>query len=100
MRNNSAHWRKDGREERRKGGKRRGGTEGWRQEGRQNNLKKKCDDEPFTAATDNIKYLLVTLTKQVETCMARTSSLWRKKKLKKVSEDGKIAHAHGLAELI
>jgi hypothetical protein len=29
----------------------------------------------------------------------RTSSLWRKK-LKKISEDGKISHAHGLAGLI
>jgi hypothetical protein len=31
--------------------------------------------------------------------MIRTSNLWRKK-LKKISEDGKISHAYGLARLI
>jgi hypothetical protein len=31
--------------------------------------------------------------------MTRTSGLWRNK-LKKISEDGKISHAHGLARLI
>jgi len=31
--------------------------------------------------------------------MIRAESLWRKK-LKKISEDGKISHSHGLAELI
>jgi hypothetical protein len=51
---------------------------------------------PFTIVTDNIKYLIMTLTKEVKICMIRTSSLWRKKS-KKISEDGKISHAHELA---
>jgi hypothetical protein len=45
-----------------------------------------------------MKYLGVTLRKR-NICMIRTSGL-RRKKLKKVSEDGKIFHAHGLAGLI
>jgi hypothetical protein len=32
----------------------------------------------------------------VKKCLLKTSSLWRKK-FKKISEDGKISHAHGLA---
>ena len=54
---------------------------------------------PFTVVTNHIKYIGVTLTKQVKICMTRTSSLWRKKS-KKISEDGKISHVHGLAGLI
>ena len=50
---------------------------------------------PFTIVTNSIKYLGVTLTKQVKDCMIRTSSLWRKK-LKKISEDGKVSHDHVL----
>jgi hypothetical protein len=49
---------------------------------------------PFTIVTNDIKYLGVTLRKW-KMSMLRTSSLWRKK-LKKISEDGKISHAHGL----
>jgi hypothetical protein len=49
-----------------------------------------------TIVTNNIKYLCVTLSKK-KICI-RTSSLWRKKS-KKISEDGKISHAHGLAGL-
>jgi hypothetical protein len=49
---------------------------------------------PFTIVTNNIKYLVVTLTRW-KICMTRTSSLWRKKL--KISEDGKISIAHGLA---
>jgi hypothetical protein len=50
---------------------------------------------PFTKVTNNIKYLGVTLRKK-KICMIRTSHLW-KKKLKNISEDAKIFHAHGLA---
>jgi uncharacterized protein YggL (DUF469 family) len=53
----------------------------------------------FTIVTNKLKYLGGTLTKQVKICMMRTSSLWRKKS-KKISEDGKLSHAHGLAGLI
>ena len=53
---------------------------------------------PFTIVTNNIKYLAVTLTKQVRSYMTRTSSLSRKKS--KISENGKNSHAHGLAGLI
>ena len=52
---------------------------------------------PFKILTNNIKYLSVTLLKELKICMIRTSSLCRKK-LKKISEDGKISHAHGLAD--
>jgi hypothetical protein len=56
---------------------------------------------PFTIVTNNIKYLGVTLTKEVKDLYDKNFiwSLWRKK-LKKISEDGKISHAHGLAGLI
>ena len=51
---------------------------------------------PFSIVTNNIKYLGVTLTKKVkDLCDKNFKSL--KKKLKKISEDGKISHAHGLA---
>ena len=51
---------------------------------------------PFSAVTNNIKYLGVTLTKEVKGLYDKNfKSL--KKKLKKISEDGKISHAHGLA---
>jgi hypothetical protein len=46
--------------------------------------------------TNNIKYLGVTLTKEVEDLYDKNfRSL--KKEIKKTSEDGKISHAHGLA---
>ena len=54
---------------------------------------------PFTIVTNNIKYLGVTLTNEVKDLYDKTSSLWRKK-LKKISEDGKISDAHELAGLI
>jgi hypothetical protein len=41
----------------------------------------------------------VTLNKEVKIYMIITLSLWRKKS-KKISEDKKISHAHGLAGLI
>jgi hypothetical protein len=51
---------------------------------------------PFTIVTNNIKYLGVTLTKQVKDLYDKNF-----KSLKKViSEDGKISQAHGLAGLI
>ena len=53
---------------------------------------------PFTIVTNNIKYLGVTLTKQVKDLYDKNfKSL---KKSKKISEDGKISHACGLAGLI
>jgi hypothetical protein len=53
----------------------------------------------FTIVMNNIKYLGVTLTKEVKDSMTKTLSLCRKK-LKKISADGKISHAHGLAGFI
>ena len=53
---------------------------------------------PFTIATNNIKYLGVTLIKQVKDMHDNTSSLWRKQS-KMISENWEISHAHGLAEL-
>jgi hypothetical protein len=50
---------------------------------------------PFSIVTNNIKYLVLTLRKW-KICMIRISSLQRQK-LKKISEDVKIFHAHGLA---
>ena len=50
---------------------------------------------PFTIVTNNIKYLGVTLTKQMKDLYDKNF-----KSLKKISEDEKISHAHGLAELI
>jgi hypothetical protein len=54
---------------------------------------------PFTKVTNNIKYLGVTQTKQVKDLYDKNfKSL--KKESKKISENGKISHAHGLARLI
>jgi hypothetical protein len=54
---------------------------------------------PFSIVTKNIKYLGVTLTKGVKDLYDKNfKSL--KKELKKISENGKISHAHGLAGLI
>ena len=50
----------------------------------------------FTIATNNIKYLGVTLTKQVKNLYDNNSSLSRKKS--KISENEEISNAHGLAE--
>ena len=53
---------------------------------------------PFKTVTNNIKYLSVTLPKQVKDLYDKNfKSL---KKFKKISEDGNISHAHGLAGLI
>ena len=51
---------------------------------------------PFSIVTNNIKYIGVTLTKEVKDLYDKLSCP-RRKKLKKISEDGKISHAHGLA---
>jgi hypothetical protein len=54
---------------------------------------------PFTIVTNNIKYLGVTLTKEVKERYDKNfKSL--KKETKKISEDENISHAHGLAGLI
>ena len=53
----------------------------------------------LTRVTNNINYLGVTLTKEVKNLYDKNfKSL--KKEIKKISEDGKISHAHGLAGLI
>jgi hypothetical protein len=53
---------------------------------------------PFIIATNSIKYLGVTLTRQVKDPYNKNfKSL--KKKLKKTSEDGKISYAHGFVGL-
>jgi hypothetical protein len=52
---------------------------------------------PFTIVTNNIKYLGVTLTKDVkDLCDKNFNSL--KKKKNRRPEDRKIPHAHGLIE--
>jgi hypothetical protein len=51
---------------------------------------------PFTIVTNNIKYIAVTLTKQV--CDKIFKSL--KKENQKISDNGKNFHAHRLAGLI
>ena len=49
----------------------------------------------FSIVTNNMKYLGMTLTKEVNDLHDKNfKSL---KKLKNISEDGKISHAHGLA---
>ena len=54
---------------------------------------------PFTIFTNNIKYLGVTLSKDLKDLYDRNlKSL--KKKSKKISEDGKISHSYGLTGLI
>jgi hypothetical protein len=54
---------------------------------------------PFTIVTNNIKYLGVTLTKEVKDLYDKNFKSLRKK-LKKISEDGKISHVHRLVGLI
>ena len=50
--------------------------------------------KPFTIATDDLKYLSITLTNLLKDMSTKNfNSL--KKKLKKTSEDGKISCAHG-----
>ena len=53
---------------------------------------------PFTITTNNIKYLGVTLTKQVKDLYDKNFKSLKKKL--KILEDGKISRAYGLAELI
>jgi hypothetical protein len=59
---------------------------------------------PFTIVTNNIKFLAVTLTKQVKGLYDKNFTSLKKeikkKKKKKFSDDGKIVHAHELAGLI
>jgi hypothetical protein len=54
---------------------------------------------PFTIVTNNIKYIGVTLSKEVKDLYDKNfKSL--KKEIEEISEDGKIFHVHGLAGLI
>lgn len=48
----------------------------------------------FPIALNHIKYLRVTLTKQVKDCMIKNLKI-----LKRVSENGKRFHGHGSTEL-
>ena len=50
--------------------------------------------KPFTITMNNTKFLGITLTKDVKDLYDKNSSPCRKK-LKKISEDGKISHSHG-----
>jgi hypothetical protein len=52
---------------------------------------------PFTISTNNIKYHGVTLTKQVKNLYDKKSL--SRKKSQKISENGEISYAYGLAEL-
>ena len=52
------------------------------------------ETSPFTIATNNIKYLGVTLTKQVNDLYNKNFESLRKE-LKKIPENGKISHALG-----
>jgi hypothetical protein len=54
---------------------------------------------PFTIVTNNIKYLGVTLSKEVKDLYEKNffERFLRRKKSKKISENGRISHAHGLA---
>ena len=54
---------------------------------------------PFTIDTNNIKYLGVTLTRQVKDLYDKNFKSLKKNKVKKISEDGKISHANGLVGL-
>jgi hypothetical protein len=53
---------------------------------------------PLTIVTNNIKYLGMTLSKQVKDLYNKNFKFLKKKL--KISEDAKLSHAHGLAELI
>jgi hypothetical protein len=53
----------------------------------------------FKIVTNDIQYLGVTLTKEVKGLYDKNFKTL-KKEIKKISEDGKISHAHGLAESI
>ena len=50
---------------------------------------------PFSIVTNNIKYLGFTLTKEVKDLHDKNFKSLKKEI--KISEDGKISHAHGLA---
>jgi hypothetical protein len=57
--------------------------------------KKIRETTPFSIVTNNIKYLGVTLTKEVKDLYDKNFKSLKKEI--KISEDGKICHAHGLA---
>jgi hypothetical protein len=53
---------------------------------------------PFSIVTNNIKYLGVTLTREVKNLYDK--NFMSLKKSKKISEDGKISHGHTLSGVI
>jgi hypothetical protein len=55
---------------------------------------------PFTIVINNTKYLGVTLNKEVKDLYDKNFKSLKKKKSKKISENGKISHAQKLAGLI
>jgi hypothetical protein len=65
-----------------------------------NGLRNKVEKQhPLKLATDNIKHLSVTLTKQVQD-LHNMNLKSLKKKFRKISENGKISHAHGSVGLL
>ena len=50
------------------------------------------ETSPFTITTNNIKYSGVTLTKEVKDLFDKNFKSLKKKKLKKIPENGKISH--------
>ena len=52
----------------------------------------------FTTDTNSVKYLSVTLTKQVKDLYDKNFKSWRKKS-KRTPEDGKISHTHGMINI-
>jgi hypothetical protein len=63
------------------------------------NEKESRETTPFKIVTNNIKYLGVTLIKEVKDLYDKNFKSM-KEEIKKISEDGKISHAHQLAGII
>ena len=56
-------------------------------------LRGKSEKSHFTIATNNIKYLGVTLTKEMKDLFDKNFKCL-KKEMKKIPQNGKISHAH------
>jgi hypothetical protein len=54
---------------------------------------------PFTIVTNNLKYIWVTINKQMKALYDKSFKFLKKEKKKKISESGEISRAHGLVEL-